>query len=160
MPNDPSEDQRDNPGVIAPPPLIILGFLAAGFALDWAWPAAMLPEAPRYALGLVFAAAGIAVAVAASRQFRAAGTNAMPHKPTTAILTTGPFAYSRNPLYLSLSTFHAAIAVAADNPWALALLAPALVVIRYGVIAREERYLEAKFGDEYRAYKTRVRRWL
>ena len=160
MANDPSEDRRDNPGVIAPPPLIILGFLAAGFALDWAWPAEMLPEVPRYALGAAFATAGIAVAVAASRLFRAAGTEVMPHKPTTAIITAGPYAYSRNPLYLSLSAFHVAIAVAADNPWALALLAPALVVIRYGVIAREERYLEAKFGDEFRAYKARVRRWL
>ena len=159
MPNKPSEDQRDNPGVIAPPPLIFLGFLVAGFALDWAWPAAMLPEAPRYALGAALAAAGIAVAIAAIRLFRAADTNVVPHKPTTAILTAGPFAYSRNPLYLALSAFHAAIAIAADNSWALALLAPALVVVRYGVIAREERYLEAKFGDEYRAYKAGVRRW-
>ncbi len=78
----------------------------------------------------------------------------------TAIITGGPYAYTRNPLYVALALFHGAVAIAAGNVWALLLLAPALLVVRYFVIAREERYLEAKFGEEYLRYKARVRRWL
>ncbi len=159
-PDNKSDDQADHPGVIAPPPLIFLSFFAAGFLLDWVWPvAAPLAASPRYWLALALAGVGVAIAIAAFGEFRKAKTHVVPHKPTTAIIVSGPFAYTRNPLYVALALFHAAIAIATGNVWALLLLAPALLVIRYGVIAREERYLEAKFGAEYLAYKGRVRRW-
>ncbi len=157
MANDGVHDKPDNPGVIAPPPLIYLGFLAAGFLLGLAWPWAFSPS---YWPALVLAGVGVIVALAAVREFHRAKTHVVPHKPTTAIITSGPFAYSRNPLYMVLALFHMAIALAWGSVWALLFLVPALLVIRYGVIAREERYLEAKFGEEYLSYKGRVRRWL
>lgn len=154
----------DVAGVIAPPPLIYLGFLVAGFGFGYRWPLAIIadgiPTAVRAGLGAVLAILGIVIAVAGFRQFRKAGTNVRPDQPTTALVTSGVYRYSRNPLYLALTLVYAGIAVAADNLWALAFLLPALVVMRYGVIAREEVYLERKFGDDYRRFKARVRRWL
>ena len=154
-------DQKpDHPGVIAPLPLIYLGFLGLGFLLEWVLPVAShVAASPRHWLAYGLAGGGVAIALTAFREFRWAETNVQPHKPTTAIIASGPFAYTRNPLYVALALFHGAIAIASGNVWALMLLAPALLVIHHGVIAREERYLEAKFGEEYVAYKDRVRRW-
>lgn len=92
--------------------------------------------------------------------FRSARTSFDVRKPTTVLITDGPFRFSRNPGYLALSLLYAGIAVIADSLWVLALLAPALFVMHYGVIAREELYLERKFGSQYLEYKARVRRWL
>jgi protein-S-isoprenylcysteine O-methyltransferase Ste14 len=154
------DDKPDHARVIAPPPLIYLGFLGLGFLLEWALPVAShVAASPRYWLAYGLAGGGVAIALTAFREFRRAETNVQPHKPTTAIIASGPFAYTRNPLYVALALFHGAIAIATGNVWALMLLAPALLVIHHWVIAREERYLEAKFGEEYTAYKGRVRRW-
>ena len=161
MPNDSSDNKYDHPGVIAPPPLIYLGFLGLGFLLDWLWPAtASVAIPPLQWLALAPAGIGVFIALTAFREFRRAKTNVLPHKPTSAIIIGGPFSFTRNPLYVALALFHAALAMAMVNAWAMLLLAPALLVIHHGVIAREERYLEAKFGEEYRTYKVRVRRWL
>lgn len=150
MPNEDDDHTPDHPGVIAPPPLIYLGFLGLGFVLDWFRPVlSSIPPSPRRWLAVILIAAGVVIALAAFREFRRAKTNVLPHKTTTAIITSGPFAITRNPLYVALTLFYGAVAMAAGNIWALVLLVPALVVIRYGVIAREERYLEAKFGEEY-----------
>ncbi len=157
MAKDGMHDKSDHPGVIAPPPLIYLGFLGAAYLLGLAWP---LTISPLYWPALVLIGVDVIIALVAVREFHRAKTHVVPHKPTTAIITSGPFAYSRNPLYMVLALFHVAIALSWGNGWALLLLIPALLVIRYGVIAREERYLEAKFGAEYLAYKGRVRRWL
>jgi protein-S-isoprenylcysteine O-methyltransferase Ste14 len=96
----------------------------------------------------------------AVRQFRAAGTNVETPKPATTIVTHGIYRLSRNPMYVSLTLLQAAIGVAAGSLWIVTLLAPTLAVMRYGVIAREERYMERKFGAPYLAYKASVRRWL
>ncbi len=152
--------QQDAPGVIARPPLIYLGFLALGLVLDWLWPNPLLPEALRYTLGGTLFALGGALALASIRRFKAAGTNFDTHKPTTAILSDGPYRISRNPIYVGLTAAYAGIGIALDAPWVWVLLIPTLVVMHYGVILREERYLERKFGKEYLDYKTRVRRWI
>ena len=89
-----------------------------------------------------------------------AGTNIRPDLPTTALVTEGPFRFTRNPLYLGLTLMYAGIALLIPGTWPLLLLVPVLLVMRWGVIAREERYLERKFGEPYRAYLGRVRRWL
>ena len=89
-----------------------------------------------------------------------AGTPTNPYKPVSNLATDGPFRYTRNPAYLSLTMVYAGVAFLARAPWALALLPVALGVIRRGVIEREERYLERKFGAEYVSYKARVRRWI
>ncbi len=155
-----TSDEHDSAGVIARPPYIYLGFLALGFVIDFVWPVTIFANGARYPAAFVLVAAGVIIIALGLREFRKADTSVETGKPATAIVASGPFRFSRNPLYLALALFHAGIAIAAGNVWALAMLAPALVVIRYGVIAREERYLERKFGEEYLAYKASVRRWL
>ncbi len=153
-------DGKDRPGVIAPPPLVFFGFLVLGLGLDGVWPATVIADGLWRTGGFALIAVGVGVFAAALRQLRKAGTNVETRKPTTALVTGGPFRYSRNPIYLSASLAYWGIGIAADNVWILALLVPFLAVIRYGVISREEQYLEAKFGEEYRRYKASVRRWL
>ena len=150
----------DKPAVIAPPPLIFLGFMLLGLGAEVLWPADFLAERLQYLLGsALFSMGGILVAVCIT-EFRRAGTNFQTHKPTNALITGGPYRISRNPIYIALSLAYLGIAVVADSGWMVAMLVPALAVIHFGVITREEKYLEAKFGDEYRYYKNTVRRWL
>ena len=153
---------RGTAGVIARPPLLYGGFLIAGLALEWRWPLEAFSTLPRersLIFGVGLAASGIAVAVAAFRRFQAVGTNIPTWQPTTALATDGIYRLSRNPIYLGLTMIYAGIAVALASFWPLLLLVPLLAVVRYGVIAREEAYLERLFGDSYREYKGRVRRW-
>lgn len=152
-------EARETAGVIARPPLIFLGGLTLGLVLGVALPPS-LPRGLPWAAGAGLIAAGLCFGVWAARTMRSAGTAVRTSEPTTALVTTGPFALSRNPLYVSMTVLYVGIAVAARSVWALALLIAVLVVVRWGIIAREERYLERKFGDEYRRYKARVRRWL
>ncbi len=152
--------EKDRPGVIAPPPLICLGFLLLGLGIDSVWPLSFVPDGARYPAGLGLFFLGAAVLAAAMRQFHKAGTNVNPSKPSTAIITSGLYRFSRNPIYVAMGVAYTGISIAVDSLWMLALLVPTLAVIRIGVIAREERYLERKFGDEYMRYKTSVRRWL
>ena len=151
------EQEKDNPGVIAPPPLIYLAGLAIGFALDRFWPL----DFDRYLpAGIVLIGLGIALMAIGIREFKRAKTDFLPIRPTVRIITTGPFRVTRNPLYLAMTLIYAGIGAAFGILWVFILLVPVLAVMHYGVIAREERYLERKFGDEYLAYKRRVRRWL
>jgi protein-S-isoprenylcysteine O-methyltransferase Ste14 len=152
--------EQDAPGVIARPLFIYLGFLVLGLGLDWLWPYPLLPENLQYALGGALIVFGLAVVLASFRRFKAAGTNVDPLKPATAILTEGPYRWSRNPIYIGLTAACAGIGIAVDAPWVWVLLLPTVVVMHYGVIAREERYLERKFGAEYLDYKASVRRWI
>ncbi len=152
--------EQDAPGVIAKPPFIYLGFLVLGLMLNWLWPQPLLPETLRYTLGGALIALGLALALLSIRRFKAAGTNFDTQKPDTAILTEGPYRLSRNPIYMGLTAVYAGIGIAMDAPWIWLTLMPALAVMHYGVILREERYLERKFGQEYLAYKAQVRRWL
>ena len=98
--------------------------------------------------------------LSAFRLMRKAGTNVDPTQPTTALVVKGPFQLTRNPLYLSLTLIYSGIAMLMNALWAMLILPFVLLVMRLGVIDREERYLERKFGEEYRQYKARVRRWL
>jgi protein-S-isoprenylcysteine O-methyltransferase Ste14 len=155
-----SERQSDTAGVVVPPPLIYLAALLVAFTLDWLWPVALLPEGLQYGAGAVLIGGGLLIAILVWRRFHAAGTHIEPYKPTIALVTDGLFAYSRNPVYLALACIMLGIGVAADNAWVLLMLVPTLLIIRTTVIAREERYLEGKFGDDYRRYKAAVRRWI
>jgi protein-S-isoprenylcysteine O-methyltransferase Ste14 len=96
----------------------------------------------------------------AAGMFRRLGTNVPPSQPTTLIATTGPYRWTRNPMYLGMALIYSGLAIGLDGPIAFALLPLVLIAIQTQVIAREERYLEAKFGDDYRRYKAEVRRWL
>lgn len=110
----------------------------------------MSPARIVVAVTIIFAAAG---------RFRAAGTNIPPSLPTTALVTDGIYARTRNPFYLGSTLIYCGLAVVAGSLWAIVLLVPMLWVINVGAMARKERYLEQKFGETYRAYKGRVRRW-
>jgi protein-S-isoprenylcysteine O-methyltransferase Ste14 len=153
-------DPRDVPGVIAPPPLIYLAGLAAGLVLEALLPSASLPGLLRWPLGIVLVVVGLALALSFERAFRRAGTAVEPWKPTTAIVTSGPYRFTRNPAYVGMALAYAGIAILAGALWPFVTLVPTLVVLDRAVIAREERYLARKFGDEYLRYKARVRRWV
>jgi protein-S-isoprenylcysteine O-methyltransferase Ste14 len=100
------------------------------------------------------------VALPALRQFIRAGTHPEPWKPTTALVTDGPYRFSRNPMYLGFTFIYLGVACWVNTAWPVVLLPLVLLVMQYGVILREEAYLERKFGEEYRAFRRRVRRWL
>jgi protein-S-isoprenylcysteine O-methyltransferase Ste14 len=103
---------------------------------------------------------GLALAAAGIRNFSRAGTPVRSIKPTRALVTTGIHGWTRNPIYFGIFLLYGGISVAAQSPWTLILTLPLAITIRYGVVAREEAYLERRFGDAYRDYKARVRRWL
>jgi protein-S-isoprenylcysteine O-methyltransferase Ste14 len=153
-------EAADRAGVIAQPPLLYLGTLALGIGLDLLVAAPMPLQELRWPLAGLLGVAGLALAFVCFRRFQAVGTNVPTWLPTTALVVAGPYRYSRNPIYLALTAIYLALAIAFGSLWPLVLLVPLLVVMRYGVIGREERYLEAKFGDAYRAYRSSVRRWL
>jgi protein-S-isoprenylcysteine O-methyltransferase Ste14 len=152
--------ERDTAGVIAPPPLIYLAGLALGFALDAVLPSGEIPGALRWLLGPALVLGGLSLMRSFFLSFGRAGTAVHPGKPSTALVTGGPYAHTRNPAYLGMALLGSGIALLAAAPWALLGIAAAMVVVDGGVIRREERYLERKFGAEYVAYRSRVRRWL
>jgi len=155
MPSDP-----DSPNVIVLPPLLYVAALAAGLLLSWVVPWSILSSDGRYWFGGLLAALGVTLAAWGRSVMERAGTNVNPMLPTTALVTTGPFRRSRNPLYVALTLMYVGLALLTNSLWVLALLVPVLLILHYGVVRREERYLEAKFGETYRDYRAHVRRYL
>ena len=153
-------DEQDKPGVVAPPPLIYLGALIFGLLLGRRFPVRFLPRALARGLGWPLLGGGVLLLGWFEGAMRQADTPTNPYKPVEHIATGGPFRYTRNPGYLAMTLIYAGIASLANALWALLLLPAAPLVIRRGVIEREERYLERKFGEEYLSYKARVRRWI
>jgi protein-S-isoprenylcysteine O-methyltransferase Ste14 len=158
--SDETRASRDNPGVIAPPPLIYAGALASGLLTNKLYPIPFLPRGISRALGWPSVLAGLAIGILGFREMKRAQTNVDPYKPTTAIVQTGPYRYTRNPLYVGMTLIYAGFTARANALSAALLLPAVLAVMRLGVIEREERYLESKFGDGYLRYKKRVRRWI
>lgn len=151
----------DRPGVLAPPPLIFALFALAGAGVGRLLPGSLgIGPAPRKGVALALFALGAGLALWALVEMRRFRTSPEPWKPSTAIVDSGPFAFSRNPIYLAMALLHLSAAFAFDSAWIALALAPALGILTWGVILREERYLERKFGDVYRGYRARVRRWL
>lgn len=150
----------DNAGVIVLPPLIYGVALVLGSVIHFLLPISILPSSPGRWLGVpLILAAGLIVASA----FRALGrarTAFDVRQPTTTIVTDGPFRYSRNPMYLSLTLLYLGLAVLINSLWILLLILPVLSVIQNGVVKREEQYLERKFGEAYLRYRAQVRRWI
>jgi len=153
-------DEQDKPGIVAPPPFIYLGALIFGLLLNRRLPIGFLPRGIARGLGWSLLGAGALLLVWFEWAMWQADTSSNPYKPVKHIATQGPFRYTRNPGYLSMAMIYTAIASLANALWAILLLPGALLVIQRGVIEREERYLERKFGEEYLRYKARVRRWI
>ena len=153
----------DTAGVIAPPPLLALAAVVFGLLLDGLFPAyvltVMLDFNQRLPIGLVLMGLGLAFIVAANVSFRKAGTHAEPWKPSTAIVTTGIFAWLRNPMYVGGTITLIGLAILLASDWMVVTTLVMAVVLHVGVVRREERYLEAKFGDAYRGYCRRVSRY-
>jgi protein-S-isoprenylcysteine O-methyltransferase Ste14 len=163
MKGDPSMSRRhDHAGVIAPPPLIFATAFFAGYALDRlvGWPRPHGVMGLQLSLAIFLALVGAGLGIAAVWEFRRARTNVLPERPTTALAEGGVYRFTRNPMYLGLACQYAALAVDLDHPVILALLPPALLVIHFGVVRREERYLTAKFGVAYLNYRARTPRWI
>lgn len=152
--------QRDIPGVLVWPPVLYGGAAIALLALDWLvpWPLAGHPAA--LWAGVLLLALGVAFNVWGSLVMRKGGTNINPALPTKALVLSGPFRLSRNPLYVAASVMFLGLTLIVDSVWGLLILVPVLAVMHFGVILREERYLEDKFGESYRRYQATVRRYL
>ena len=153
--------RSDSAGVIAPPPLIFGGAVALGLVLQrvHALPLFRGNASARIAGGALVLA-GLALSAAIMREFGRAGTPVTPWSETRRLVVTGPYRYSRNPDYVGQALVTAGLALLLGSAWMLIALVPALVLVRHGVIGREERYLERKFGEEYRRYRARVGRWV
>ena len=131
-----------------------------GLLLHLVFPIHILPPTLARGIGVVCVLVSLPLALATLRVLSRAHTPVDPMKPTTALVTEGPFRYSRNPIYLALTLLYVGVALLMNALAILLLVVPALVVLHYGVIAREEAYLTRKFGEAYRQYMTQVRRWL
>jgi protein-S-isoprenylcysteine O-methyltransferase Ste14 len=158
--HDGTSSPRDTAGVIAPPPLIYLSALGIGFGLDAVIGTGSLPSSVAVPVGAASIITGAALMGSFVRAFGRARTPTDPYAPSEAIVTDGPYRLTSNPAYLGMALTYAGIAVVSNAAWALVPLPVAIAVIDRGVIAREERYLERKFGRPYVDYKRRVRRWI
>jgi len=154
------DDRPDNAGIKVPPPLVFLVALLVGLWWDSPWFSGAATGIVPTTIGALITIAGMALTLAGALAHRRAGTSVEPWHPTTAVVTTGVYGLSRNPIYLGMALGQAGIAIAGASIGALVMLVPAVLFIQFYVIAREERYLEAKFGTEYEDYRARVRRWL
>jgi protein-S-isoprenylcysteine O-methyltransferase Ste14 len=153
-------DEQDKAGVIAPPPMIYLGSLVFGLLLNRRFPVTFLPRKIARNFGWPLLGGGVLLMGWFEWAMRRAGTPTNPYKPVSHVVTQGPFRYTRNPGYLAMATIYMGITSLANALWAVLLLPVALIVVQRGVIEREERYLERKFGEEYLRYKAQVRRWI
>jgi protein-S-isoprenylcysteine O-methyltransferase Ste14 len=151
--------QADNPGVIVWPPLLLGAVVSVVLVLGWLWPLPAFPRPAALWVGVALLLVGAALNVWGVVSLRKAGTNINPSLPATALVISGPFRFSRNPLYVAGSVLLFGLALALNNLWGALALVPLSAVMHYGVILREERYLEAKFGESYRQYCSTVRRY-
>ena len=155
-----SQDTDNANAVVRPPVAWILAFVA-GLGADRLYPLQFVPASVSGAwVGGAIFAISLALAIWAIITIRKAGTRVETYKPTTTIVTSGPYRFTRNPIYLGMFLGQIGLAIAFDSLWILGTLVLFYLVIRYGVVAREEAYLRRKFGDVYLGYKSRVRRWL
>ena len=148
-----------NPGIMRPP-VAYLGAIALGLLLHVAWPVRLAPRTVSMPVGRTALLVAVALFLSAVRTLRAAGTPVPGNRPTTTIVRTGPYRWSRNPIYLSFSLFQLGVAFWINSLWLFVTLLPTVALISFGIIPREERYLETYFPSEYLPYKAAVRRWL
>jgi protein-S-isoprenylcysteine O-methyltransferase Ste14 len=148
-----------NLGIVRPP-FVYLGSILLGGLIHYGWPTRFVPPSLSAPIGITLTLLAVGLFVAAVRTFRAAGTPIPGNQPTTAIVRTGPYCFSRNPIYLAFSLFHLGLSVWVNSLGLLITLIPAVSLMALVVIPREERYLEARFPSEYSSYKASVRRWL
>jgi protein-S-isoprenylcysteine O-methyltransferase Ste14 len=153
-------DRADNPGVRLPPPLIYAAAVIAGWWVNRRWPLVIGGGATRLVIALLFVVAWAALTASSVGLFRRKHTSMIPIRPAATLVITGPYKFTRNPMYVALALLTVAFALYLNTWWILILLIPTLVAVQRFVIVREEDYLRRRFGVEYDAYATRVGRWL
>lgn len=152
--------QHEGPGLPVHPPVLYLAVLFVGIGLHYLWPIAPVPGPWGSIVGVLLIVLGTAIMPPVLARFRRAGTPFDPHKPASALITDGPYRYSRNPAYVALTLWYLGLGLLLNNGWVLLLVLPLLLVMDRCAIRREEQHLEAKFGEEYQRYQSTVRRWL
>ncbi len=150
----------DSAGVKFPPPFIFLLSILIGLGIHRFWPMSIVPSSLAMPLGVAFIVASIALAFLGFRELGRHKTTTRPDEPSSTIVKTGPYRFTRNPLYVSLSTLQLGIGLWTNNLWIVLMLIPVWIVMTTQVIAREEAYLERAFGEDYLRYKASVRRWI
>lgn len=153
-------EKADVPGVLVLPPILVGGTLLIGVLLNLIAPRPVLPPVPSRIFGVVIFVLSGFLAHSAQRAMQRVGTNIRPDRPSLALATDGPFRFTRNPLYIAALGVYLGIALFVGGLIPLLLIVPVAVLLHWGVVLREERYLEAKFGDRYRDYCRHVRRWV
>ncbi len=156
----PKPRRRDTSGPIVRPPIAYAGSLLSGLVLDRIWPLALPSSAVQEGAGALLVVASIALFARSVGEFRKFKTPVPSTRPSTVVVRTGPYRFSRNPIYLAFTLLQLGIGLWAGNGWLLVLLIPTLVLMSRGVIDREEQYMTQKFGGEYLRYRRSVRRWL
>jgi len=153
------QESNDSPGVIALPPMIFVAAMVVGFAVEWLSPSTFLASGSRTVAGIVLLAAGMVMIGLGILQHRRSSNDPDPRNPDVMVMNSGIYRRTRNPIYIGYFMILAGIGVWANSLWVLSTVIPAYFVVRWGVVAREETYLEAKFGQTYTDYKNSVRRW-
>jgi protein-S-isoprenylcysteine O-methyltransferase Ste14 len=153
-------EARDNSGVRFPPPLVYVAGLLAGWLLERKYPLTSLPRNFSIVAAIVLILAGMALARSGALAIWKANSSIIPIKPTTAVVSHGVFQFTRNPMYAGLVVIYAGIALLIRSAWAFILLPLVILAVDRLVIAKEERYLGGKFGEQYVSYKNKVRRWI
>ena len=154
-----SASPKDVPGIVAPPPLLYAVPLALGLVARHFWPVELLPPGAGRIAGIILVTLGL-VGVTGVVAFRRARTSPNPWTPSAALVVSGIYRATRNPMYLGLTLLYLGVTAWVDTPWPLLPLPIVLIIMQRGVIVREEAYLERRFGDEYRRYRSEVRRWI
>jgi protein-S-isoprenylcysteine O-methyltransferase Ste14 len=157
------QDMRDYADVVVKPPILFAGAVLLGCLLSWIVPLGPglgSANARALAVGGALALIGFALMALSVREFRRAGTSVIPGEPSTVLLESGPYRFTRNPIYIGFVIFYFGLAIMLTSAWMLLLLIPVLIILQRGVVEREEAYLQAKFGEAYRKYQARVPRWL
>jgi protein-S-isoprenylcysteine O-methyltransferase Ste14 len=152
--------QHDHAGVAFHPPLLLLACLGLGFLLRWLAPLSVPTSTVPAMIGPAIVALAFGIFILAVGTMLRGHASIPTNRPTDAIVTGGPFRFSRNPIYLSMILLQIGVGAWTRSLWFFVLAAISVALLTWGVILREERYLEQKFGDEYFSYKSRVRRWI
>lgn len=155
------DNEQDTSGAAVkfPPPLVFILGILIGYGLNTLWPA-KLSDTGVGPAGVVLVVLGLIIVALASVSFKRAHTHIEPWKPTSTIIDSGIFGHSRNPIYLAFCVITAGAGLVLNSLWVTLSVVPSIIAVYHIAISKEEQYLEAKFGDDYRAYKNRVRRWL
>ena len=159
--NEDSNDQLpDHAGVAFHPPVMLILMLVVGFGLRMALPLSFLPGEMVWIAGLTIVVSAFAFFFWAVFTMRQGGGSIPTGKPTDVILSNGPYGFSRNPIYASMIVLLIGVGIWANSLWFIGFAVIAVFLLSWGVISREEAYLERKFTRDYAAYKSAVRRWL